>query len=73
MTGAVYRTAPRPSGADLHVLRRRAARVLHVHHSAIAYQPRIQPARQLIGAEFLVKIPQHFGLGEGKKNALGLR
>jgi hypothetical protein len=37
-----------------------------MHNGAISDKLRIELLRGFIGAEFLIKIPQHFGLGEGQ-------
>src|SRR4051794_30956824 len=52
---------------DLHVVGRWAARVLHREDRAVADEFGIQLVRHPIAAELLVKIPQHFGLGESKR------
>lgn len=42
-------------------------------HRAAPDKTGIQLVRQSIAAEFDIKIPQHFGLGEGKRAISGLR
>jgi hypothetical protein len=36
-----------------------------MRHGTVPNEPQIGLLGQFIGAEFLIKIPQHFGLGEG--------
>lgn len=44
-----------------------------MHDRAVADEPGIQLVRQSIATEFLVKIPQHFGLGQGGRAIRGVR
>lgn len=55
------------AGADLHVIGAGSARVLHMRHGTVPDELRIELLGQFMGAEFLIKIPQHFGLGEGER------
>jgi hypothetical protein len=62
-----------PGGDNLHVIRTRTARVLHVHHRAVANEPRIQLVGQVVTAEFHIEIPQHLGLGKGERTVRRVR
>ncbi len=55
-----------PGRGNLHVLLGGTARVLHMHDRAVTNELGIQLVGQSIAAEFHIKIPQHFGLGQGE-------